>query len=516
MTIQFKMPVDPSMEFGGYVEPPSHLAVTSKKKAPEGRPPELRTIPDYDYSLFRYSKVSLPGLLLIIVTAALLIGLTFWQGPFGYQRGVNGLQNARPLEFINERYEEHKEAGLKVFLRSLRCANFAMGMAGLIICIFALRASPSPTILRIFLFLCAFIFFALGCCSAVSFAFGIDQVHRLKDCPDYTFPTMHWSPFHGEAGDRDSAYFVCWRREQLSTATVAADICQSLTAFLLCGLLIYTSLNANWAWGPGSVPLEKDHNKPKALFPPPSPFTHIASTRRAYVWFGIVMLMIFVLVAFILTMIMHELRIKPKQVNFRNQVVFKSGWPIRLNRLRLSIASFIVAFSSILLIDMFGWRRRLISYIFGMGLFWCAVGMFISFIMDCVEVGNTKKDIDCPDGVECGQAAFIGTCVVSFFLSFFVFIFVLVEFLFRSFRGWSTFYFYADSEWLRNHSLFVDQTDREAFDWKKFVLDSGKEYYYSPSLGISTRMPPHNYVEPEGGLLPANLPLPGTPGFAPL
>jgi hypothetical protein len=73
----------------------------------------------------------------------------------------------------------------------------------------------------------------------------------------------------------------------------------------------------------------------------------------------------------------------------------------------------------------------------------------------------------------------------------------LVEFFIRSNFSWSTFYFYADSEWLRNHSLFVEGTDREAYDWKRFTMETGRDYFYSPSLGISTIARPRNYIEPD-------------------
>jgi len=201
--------------------------------------------------------------------------------------------------------------------------------------------------------------------------------------------------------------------------------------------------------------------------------------------------------------------------------MFKSGWTIRQNRFRVALGGFTIAFSAILLLDMAGWRRRIMAYIFGTGLFWCSVGLFVCFGMDVNQVSKAGK-MSCPTSggpafnIKCMQWAYFGTCFVDFALAFIVLIFVIFEFFFRSAYGWGTFYFYADSEWLRNHSLFVDQTDREAFDWKKFVLDSGKEYYYSPSLGISTRLPPKNYVEPEGAYFPGyGAPVPVAPFVVP-
>eukprot|EP01000_Liburna_glaciale_P005531 NODE_5364_length_391_cov_491.146199_g4302_i0.p1 GENE.NODE_5364_length_391_cov_491.146199_g4302_i0~~NODE_5364_length_391_cov_491.146199_g4302_i0.p1 ORF type:complete len:89 (-),score=20.07 NODE_5364_length_391_cov_491.146199_g4302_i0:123-365(-) len=72
--------------------------------------------------------------------------------------------------------------------------------------------------------------------------------------------------------------------------------------------------------------------------------------------------------------------------------------------------------------------------------------------------------------------------------------FFLYEYVFRV-TGWDTFYFYADSEFLRVSSLFFPTTDREAYDWKKYTMETGREYYYSPTLGISCQHRPKNYME---------------------
>lgn len=504
------------MEFGGYVDPPSHLGVTSKRQAPEGRPADLRTIPDYDYSLFRYSKLALPFLLLIIASGAVLMGLSFWQGPYGYVRGPNGLQDGVPRDFHlanNDAFSnKDREGGLKKSLRSLRCANFVIGMVPLIFAIFAIRSEPSPVVLRVVLLICAFCFFSLTCTSWVSFALGISQINQLEDCPDLTFIStatssnvqVHYSPVDFNLGNPS---LICRKREQLTSATCAADAAQAFSAMILAVLLVYTTTNANWAWGPGKIPVEKSVNQPRVQFPPPSPFTHIAETRRAYVWLAIFATLAFVIIAFILTIIMHELRTKPKMIDFRNQQVERHGWPTRNNRLRVALSGFVIGVGALSVLDMAGWKRRLVSYLLGTAFFWLFIGLLAVFGLDVHDVNQAKKDLSCPRvwvaaatpavQIKCYYFAYYATCFVDYWTSMIILFYILYEYIYRVNATWDTFYFYSDSEWLRNHSLFVDQTDREAFDWKKYAMDNGREYYYSPSLGISTRLRPRNFVESE-------------------
>jgi hypothetical protein len=488
------------MEFGGYVNPPPHLGAPGKKKVPDSRPAELRTVPDCDFSLFRYSPVALPWLLLIICSATICIGLSFWQGPYGWIRGRNGARNGNPVDYeIDD--NSYTEAGLKKQLKGLRAANFVTGMGPIILTVFAIRAGLKPAITRAVLFLCAFFFFSLGCMSSVSFAIGIDQINWIMDCPN----KLTFNPLNAAQLPAFSPLFAaCHQRVQITSAAIVADAAQAMSAFILSVLLVYTSLPSNWAWGPGNISVEESANQPRATFPPPSPFTHIAETRRACVWIAIAATAAFVIIAFILMLKLHELRIKVKSVNSRNERMSISGWQLTNNRFRVSISGFCIGAAVFSLIDNYIFKRRFVSYLLGGALFWIMVGYYVIFAMDVKQVGETK-DWPCPASsltvpIKCVFWPYYGTCWMDFCTAFLIMTYLIYEFLFRVNMTYDTYYFFADSEWLRNHSLFVQQTDREAFDWKRFVMDTGKEYYYSPSLGISTCMRPKNYIEPEGYL----------------
>jgi uncharacterized membrane protein (DUF373 family) len=165
---------------------------------------------------------------------------------------------------------------------------------------------------------------------------------------------------------------------------------------------------------------------------------------------------------------------------------------------------------------MLAWKRRWFAYVLAALMFWAIVGCYIIFGMDVHDINKAKK-LPCPNAsvffhiiepiqavrgaisnsVRCGQFNYYATVAMEFLLGFLLIIYFLYEFIFRCLAKWDTYYFYADSEWLRNHSLFVENTDREAYDWQRFTMDTGRDYYYSPTLGISSRTRPRNYIDPD-------------------
>jgi hypothetical protein len=291
------------------------------------------------------------------------------------------------------------------------------------------------------------------------------------------------------------------------------DACLATFSLLLCFVLVFTTMKKNWAWGPGRITVEKSANRPAINYPPPSPFTNVAETRRVYVYILLFFVAAFVLMDWILAIMNHQLRVQPQQIDTTTgRVIKRSGWPIRVNRFRLAIAVITFGILVLNLLDVLATKRRWVAYLFGVLLFLCSMALFVVFAHD-VDAINDAKDLTCPTGpyikpgfgtvpattfsIDCDHYAYQATAFVDFALAFLLLVFVIFEYLFRSTRTWNTFYFYADSEWLRNHSIFVDATDREAYDWKRYTMETGRDYYYSPTLGISTRVRPRNYVDPD-------------------
>jgi hypothetical protein len=295
------------------------------------------------------------------------------------------------------------------------------------------------------------------------------------------------------------------------------DACLGTFAFLLMVALIFTTTKKNWAWGPGRLSIEKSANRPAINYPPPSPFTHVAETRRVYVYILLFFVGAFVLMDWILAIMLSYTRVQPQIIDNNGHTIIKSGWPIQKNRFRLAIAVITFGLLILNLIDVLATKRRWFAYLLGALLFLCAGALFVVFAFDVHSI-NKAKDIVCPTQVftKPGYGVFPGpvvspfnfelvcvhwgyqaTAFVDFALAFLLLLFVIFEYIFRSTRSWNTYYFFADSEWLRNHSIFVDATDREAYDWKRYTMETGRDYYYSPTLGISTRVRPRNYVDPD-------------------
>jgi len=178
--------------------------------------------------------------------------------------------------------------------------------------------------------------------------------------------------------------------------------------------------------------------------------------------------------------------------------------------------------------DLICWKRRWVAYVIAVLFFFTIFTCLVIFAMDVHDVNKARKIRHCPTNlrvilsyvepyaitprpkviptgpvlatrvvtIRCSQWQYFATCFVEFWLAILIIIWVVYEFLYRCNATWDTYYFYADSEWLRNHSLFVEVTDREAYDWQRFTMETGRDYYYSPTLGISTRTRPRNYIDP--------------------
>jgi len=491
------------LEFGGYVEPPSHL---NKKATKVGDfPAELRTVPDYDYSLFRYSKLALPFLLLIMITAAVLAGLTFWQGPWGFERGENGLQGGTPRDFALE--DADTEGGLDEELRNLRIAQFVIGFFGLLIAVFGIRLNPKPALLRILLIVAAVLFIAVFVLAIISGILGIDQLYRAQECADWTMPSNNFKPV-------EAALRPCESREQLAVTGIVADWFLAFMALFAAVAMLFTIGKKTWAWGPGRISVQKSVLKPTIDYPPPSPFMHVHETRRLIVWVLLFLVACALLIDFVVAMLLHENRSAVLQVDSRGLRTEQSGWPVRNNRFRAALSVFIFGVAALMLVDLIASKRRWIAYTLAVLFVFGAIGCIIMFAMDIDDI-NDADDLPCPPtinfgtgnlDIDCRQWQFGATAAVEFMLFIFVLVFIIYEFIIRVNVTLDTYYFYADSEWLRLNSLFVDTTDREAYDWKKFTMETGRFYYYSPTLGISTRTRPKNYVDPD---MPTAMPMGG-------
>jgi len=193
----------------------------------------------------------------------------------------------------------------------------------------------------------------------------------------------------------------------------------------------------------------------------------------------------------------------------------RSGWNRINNRFRLALTSLVAGFCVLQWVNMISWKRRWFAYVLAVFMFWGLVGSMIIFGMDVNDINQAKK-LPCPvvgiffqvvepnqapqfqgDGIRCAQFQYYATAFMEFLMGFLLLLYVLIEFVFRAMATWESYYFFADSEWLRNHSLFVESTDREAYDWKRFTMETGRDYYYSPTLGVSTRTRPRNYIDPD-------------------
>eukprot|EP00178_Gracilaria_changii_P010298 TRINITY_DN2997_c0_g1_i1.p1 TRINITY_DN2997_c0_g1~~TRINITY_DN2997_c0_g1_i1.p1 ORF type:complete len:301 (+),score=44.61 TRINITY_DN2997_c0_g1_i1:132-905(+) len=239
---------------------------------------------------------------------------------------------------------------------------------------------------------------------------------------------------------------------------------------------------------------------------------HIHETRRTMVWVLLFVVFILIIADFVYTIVLHEFRIRAREIDANGLRVEQPGWPVLNSRFRIAVSFAAFGLAALMIIDLLASKRRLIAFLLAILLFFTAIAAIIIFALDVHDI-NDADDLPAPldqtiNGVLVSlsekQWAYGATAAIEFMLFFFIIVFLLYEFVFRCLATLDTYYFYADSEWLRLNSLFVDHTDREAYDWKKFAMETGRYYYYSPTLGISTRTRPKNYVDPD---FPTTMPL---------
>jgi hypothetical protein len=248
-----------------------------------------------------------------------------------------------------------------------------------------------------------------------------------------------------------------------------------------------------------------------------------------YVWVLLLAFLAVLIWDFTLAILMHQERVEarftqlPGIENGNDNLIIDQGWPTKNNIYRLALTFLVIGFTVVQWMNLATWKRRWIAYTFGLLLFLAGAATFVVFAIDVQDI-NDADDIPCPNPASltlrlvinepddpredevyilnnkplgCPQWEFAGTAFMDFWLAFILCVWTFIEFFIRSNFSWSSFYFYADSEWLRNHSLFVESTDREAYDWKRFTMETGRDYYYSPSLGVSTITRPRNFIEPD-------------------
>ena len=112
-----------------------------------------------------------------------------------------------------------------------------------------------------------------------------------------------------------------------------------------------------------------------------------------------------------------------------------------------------------------------------------------------ITPGPRRTPPSSPAACPRAQAQYIGTTATDLLLGAYIALYLGYEYVHRSLNTWDTYYFFADSEWLRNRSLFVERTDRLAHDWQQFRMASGRAYWYSAALGLSTATCPEGFEE---------------------
>ena len=183
---------------------------------------------------------------------------------------------------------------------------------------------------------------------------------------------------------------------------------QAVLALVTAGVLVYTTSLRRWAWGPGYIPVHVYPDQPRPAFPPPTPFTHVAETRRAYFWACALVLLVVTVAGFCATVAGVGLQTVPQLIDGDNRVVFTPGWSRRNTLIRVAVTAGCLAAGGFTVLDMWAVRSRVLAFFLAVVLFWLMVAAFVAFGFDLAEV-LAAGEASCPLGsgveVTCSQVS---------------------------------------------------------------------------------------------------------------
>lgn len=369
--------------------------------------PEL--LPEHDFRFFKYSKLALPFLLVLLGVFTALLVLTMWQS----RSTIQGLEDGIPrdIQLLSD-YNGDFESGIRKNKRSLRFAVCFLGIFLSLGIIAVYFADVSPVLRARLNYPLGLILVLVGILALVSFGLNITREKNVKGC---------------FSGDHMSTY--CELREDLGVGGVVFDMCVAVFA-IVAGLLVL----AYTATGDWCRELLEDEDAAIYGMPqgvqPGQLKNGISRVRKTITMLAIVAVLISSIILLIFALLIHEQRELYTQRDSNNRptgnsgTTTQSGWPLKNTKLRYCVAGVTVL---ALLFNLIPLTSRVIAYILGFLYIIFAVLAFAAFGVDIGSVEDAK-DMECPVNYKCTHDAYNATIVLEFIGGVLLLIYVIWEF----------------------------------------------------------------------------------------
>jgi len=359
-----------------------------------------------EYEWFRYSKLALPLLLLILGTAVALLGLSLWQG--GTSLGTLKAGAPRGLERILKAGD--LEAGLPKANRSLRIAAFIIAYVGALGALLVIYTRPPVAARKGLYFLMALILIIAGVIAWIAFGTDAGKVRNATHCNSREYGTI--VPVDGSS--------PCRSYWSIAVATTCFDGALGFFSITAGLVLIYGAIRT------GKDVVEDDFNYAAPLAKPA-----VGKTLRQIVLLLIAAVIASAVLLTVFTILLHSARQTHDADAIWGTREFTSlppGWPLKNTRLRISVSAAAII---LILLNLIPWRSRVVAYVFGFSLFLVAVPAVMAFSLDIKAVDEERRNLICPANWDCKFHDYIASIILDILLAVLIVIYVLWEYIYR-------------------------------------------------------------------------------------
>jgi hypothetical protein len=390
-----------------------------------------------DYRFWRYSRFSLPLLLLILAIFTTIILLTMWQA----RSDIRKLRAGIPRDLEPPTSTNAREGGVPKYRRNIRFALTAIAILLVIIALFVYALPLKPMLRQRLNLLLAVLFFLTGVLGVVVFALDVNSERDAEQCTTGSHETR-----------------VCESYEAIAAGVTVFDAGTAIFAFIVAFTIGCYSRSGDWT-KQNDYRIGLTYGNPAAVdgYLPGLYPNGVSYVRKVITFLALLGLLIFAVLCLIFTIILHEQRDRYLLVDEFNRSIAPSvddvtnefdgpdddtaeilgrrqpdgitktnpGWPQKNTELRYAVCSFVIL---TILVNLIPLNSRVIAYVFGVLYLCYSVITYVSFGVD-IDALQEAKNLDCPENLRCVFHPYNATVALLFIGGFFLIVYVILEYL---------------------------------------------------------------------------------------
>jgi len=368
---------------------------------------EVKNLPaEYDYRFFRYSKLSLPLLILILGMFTTLILLTMWQSRSDIRSAKEG--TPRDIEQASS-----LEGGIKKYKRNVRLAMSFLSIFFSLLAFIVFLADLKPILRAQINYVIGVSLLVTGALSWVGFGLDMNSERDAVQCRGGAL-------FHSTR--------VCESREDIATCLSIFDALVAVFTIASGALVIAYTATGDWARQKTEYVGGFLYGTTGEIQPGLIP-NGVSAVRKKITFLGLLFTLFFGIILLVFTILIHQYR---ETFTARDQfnrmlstgLATQPGWPTRATALRYVACSLVIL---TVLFNLIPLTSRVIAYLIGFLYVLYAMMTYTCFGVDIAALSDAK-DLPCPAGYNCVYHPYNATIAFDFIGATFLLIYVAWEY----------------------------------------------------------------------------------------